>query len=246
MSATRVGITLLFLALAALAQAEGLTIQRNQARVVIAGNVSSEGHEKILLDLLEKNFTGLEHSIDLSLASNLPPRWSLTTSLTLRSLLHTDVGTAEISRDHVRFGGYTTTPSAWYAALARLGQNVSADIQIESDVTPMTSDKPLAWYCGKRFDATLDSLAIRFEAGSAELSTNTHAALDRLLELAMECPDFKVLVRASDNDSLGTSRSEATAAYLLNGGLEADRISHSRTQQVEPGSVGILARQAEQ
>ena len=110
----------------------------------------------------------------------------------------------------------------------------------------MTSDKPLAWYCSKRFDAALDSLAIRFEEGSSELSTNNHAALDRLLELAIECPEFSILIRTSENDSLGANRSDATAAYLLSGGLETDRISHSRTQQVEPGSVGILARQARQ
>jgi outer membrane protein OmpA-like peptidoglycan-associated protein len=86
----------------------------------------------------------------------------------------------------------------------------------------------------KACEARLQSLVkdIMFDVASAELSSLSFAALDRLAETAKSCPDMRIEVRgyasaegsAVTNQTLSIKRAKSVVTYLVRAGVDASQL----------------------
>lgn len=86
--------------------------------------------------------------------------------------------------------------------------------------------------CRRLFDA-IDEPAITFGLQGHELRPSAHAALDRIINFARNCPHGTIVI-IGHSDSIGDEafnirislrRAQAVADYLQQGGVRADRIA---------------------
>lgn len=222
-----------------LAAASGMTIKRNQARISVAGVVSSSGHETILMETLQRDFPGLTHSVHFETGANLPAGWSLLTDLALRAIAFTQSGAVAMDFDSIRFSGYSGRPEKWHAALSRVERHAPVGAVLESEVSVITPVRSLAALCRQQFDAALRSTRIRFASGSTGLNSNDFAALDGLLELAVDCPSSRIWIRGASKSPFGSDRAQAVASYLSGHGLRVTRVSAGVADSVPAQAVYV-------
>jgi len=237
----RFRITLLGLLLPLGAAAADFSADRSVTMVSVAGDVSSDAHEAILRNTLDRSFPGLQTRLVTSRKTDLPSRWSLVTDLSLRALEQLRSGSVKITGTTVEFRGLSTAPDAWYAALGLLERNLPTQMELVSEVTVMAAARPMSAICRDLFDAALRETRLGFANGSATLGRSSHAALDRILELATDCPRARIHVRAANDENFGRQRAEAVAAYLENHGLPAARLTVGVTDSVPPRRVYLSA-----
>ncbi len=95
--------------------------------------------------------------------------------------------------------------------------------------------------CRKIFDA-IDEPAITFGLQGHELRPSAHAALDRIVNFARNCPHGTIVI-IGHSDSIGDAafnihisrrRAQSVADYLQQGGVRADRIRVEGRGSSEP------------
>jgi len=96
--------------------------------------------------------------------------------------------------------------------------------------------------CQPAFDGLLAKGRILFDTGSADLSKESLALLDHLIEVAQRCRDASIEV-AGHTDSAGAPaqnldlsrrRAEAVTAYMSESGIDMSRISAAGYGQTKP------------
>ena len=106
----------------------------------------------------------------------------------------------------------------------------AASVAIDAETVDDTADT--RELCRRLFDA-IDEPAITFGLQGHELRPSAHAALDRIINFARNCPDGTIVV-TGHSDSIGDEafnihislrRAQAVADYLQQGGVQADRIA---------------------
>lgn len=205
--------------------AADMTIERNQARISATAIVTSEAHAEILRNTLEREFPALEHVSSFEVGRDMPVAWSLYTDLVLQALAHTQSARVSIEHDKMIIIGVTSTPDQWRAALARAGRYQPPQLAVQSEVTELGAAKPLVDICREQFDRATREARIVFSSGSTTLNSNSYASLDRLLELASDCPSAHFHIRGATDSPFGLERARAVASYLSGHGLVSSRIS---------------------
>lgn len=87
--------------------------------------------------------------------------------------------------------------------------------------------------CEKLLGAAVAEGSINFKRADAALDSKSKPTLDRLVEIANECPTFKISIEGHTdsegiperNDPLSERRAQAVVDYLVDAGVEADRLS---------------------
>jgi outer membrane protein OmpA-like peptidoglycan-associated protein len=123
----------------------------------------------------------------------------------------------------------TSAGGDWPATIWAYPVNVTVP-----EVGGIRFDADPAGACQKAFDAVLAANPIRFDAGSAVLSRENGAALDKLLTVSHLCPSGLILgVRGhgdmetgpdADN-ALGKARADAIVTFMLAAGFDPARMS---------------------
>ncbi|MDX1518144.1 MAG: OmpA family protein [Woeseiaceae bacterium] len=94
----------------------------------------------------------------------------------------------------------------------------------------------------QRIFAAIDEPAITFGLQGHELRPSAHAALDRIINFARNCPDGTIVI-VGHSDSIGDERfnihisrqrAQSVADYLLRGGVPANRIAVESRGSSEP------------
>ena len=139
--------------------------------------------------------------------------------------------------------GEATSTQAYEAAIAA-ARNLPAGFRIGGahvDVAPPGPAIAPA-QCQPLFNGLLDKGKILFETGSANLSKESLAVLDHLVDLAGRCRDADIEV-AGHTDSVGSPdsnlelsrrRAAAVVAYLDDAGIETTRIASQGYGQTKP------------
>jgi outer membrane protein OmpA-like peptidoglycan-associated protein len=142
-----------------------------------------------------------------------------------------DSGGADVYASAIRVRGVTADRTAWEAALDRLRGTLPAGLVLDTDVHVVDSPKPTALLCRELFAASTRQ-PIRFQQSGATIRTSSHAALDRLVEFAADCPGTAIRI-TGHSDSMGDPafnldlserRARSVADYLVERGVDRDRL----------------------
>ncbi len=205
----------------------------DSAKIWLHGDVSSVAHEAILRQTVLHAFPDREQVFDLSVRSALPPGWALLSEMTLRALVYSASGTAKIDLDGVRILAVTTDARRSASAAARITKSLLSGMQLHQQFEEIPESDRFSTQCDELFRKTADAHRIEFAQGGSEIGTASMAALDRLVQIAADCPDTTVEiagyldVRASNADhaALGQARAIAVAAYFAARGIDSGRLS---------------------
>ena len=103
--------------------------------------------------------------------------------------------------------------------------------------------EPLPEYtCQQDFDALLNKKKINFSTNSANIDLSSHGLLNELTDVAKQCPEAKIEIGGHTDASGGNeynlllSQARATAVmdYLINNGIDADRLSAIGYGETQP------------
>ena len=110
-----------------------------------------------------------------------------------------------------------------------------------SEIVPVQAPAP-AYDCQINFDTVLSSGAILFRTNRADLAPQSHALLDELAAVSLQCADAQIeigghtdsLGKASYNMNLSQQRAEAVLRYLQAASVSADNLSAVGYGETQP------------
>ena len=96
--------------------------------------------------------------------------------------------------------------------------------------------------CADRFATMSQSNSINFGIGSARLTEDSNAVLDSILDVFNRCPDLAIEVGGHtdtdgsrpDNQALSEARAQAVRSYLVDAGVDAERITAVGFGEIQP------------
>lgn len=178
---------------------------------------------------------GSEKIIDnLKASIGAPAGFSAAVTTALGALSRLSTGTLVVSDREVRLTGDALYDAAAGQIRAGLARDLPQGWQSKAEVSVKPSAAPVdASVCQQLFDQNLSKGRIRFETSSAAINADSAGLLDRLVEIAMRCPNSRIEIaghtdgdgEAGFNQTLSEKRALAVENYLVQAGLAADRFS---------------------
>jgi len=210
-----------------------LTIDVRATDVEISGVVSSVAHEAILHQTVLNLFPGKTAHYDLETRPALPAGWALITDLVLRALADTRSATAAVDETAITIRGITASRESWVKAAARIERNLLPGMRFRHQVQEIGSPGSMNRQCIELFRTALRGRKLEFRREDATLRSSQHALLDELIQIAADCPHSTVRISGHTdgtgdevaNRQLSQARADAVAAYMVAGGIAAERIT---------------------
>ena len=224
--------------------ATGLSITRNQSRLIIQGYVSSTAHEALLRQTAARYFPGIELEIDVQRHSSMPPGWSLVTDTTLHAMADTHSSRALIDAQHIGIRSVVTDTVAWSSSVDRINKSLLNGMRLDLNVVPVEKSAQFSHLCENLFTKALHNRNVEFRESSAKLRTNALSLLDEIAEIATDCPTVSITVTGhtdstgneSTNRALSKARAKSVVTYLIERGIEPQRLTTNGV-----GSAGAIA-----
>ncbi len=222
----------------------GLSITRNNSRLIIQGYVSSTAHEALLRQTAARYFPGIELEIDVQRHAPMPPGWSLVTDTTLHAMADTHSSSAFIDEHHIGIGGIVTDTAAWSLSADRINISLLNGMRLYLNVVPVEKSAQFSRLCENLFARALHNRNVDFRESSARLRTNALSLLDEIAEIATDCPTASITVTGhtdstgneSTNRALSEARAMSVVTYLIERGIEPHRLTTNGV-----GSAGAIA-----
>lgn len=209
-----------------------IKIEYGKSGLAITGDSSSVAHEAILRQTALNLFPQAKHQFELRQRRVMPPGWALLTELTLRAVAQTYSSTATIDVSKVTVRGITTQKTEWDKAAAKLEKNLPEGTVFQQEVIELRPGATLESQCSALIDSALQGRKIEFPRDSDQLSSNAYAVLDELIQIVADCPAAIVAITGhtdasgdeSANQQLSEARANSVMAYMIAGGISADRL----------------------
>ncbi len=222
----------------------GLSITRSKSRLIIQGHVSSTAHEALLRQTAARRFPGAGLEIDVQQHSPMPPGWSLVTDAILHAMADTHSSNAFIDERHIGIHGIVTNTIAWSLSVDRMNKSLLNGMQLELNVVPVENSARFRRLCENLITKALHNRHVEFRESSAKLRTNALSLLDEIVEIATDCPTVSITVTGhtdntgneSTNRELSTARAKTVVTYLIERGIEPQRLTANGA-----GSAGPIA-----
>ncbi len=123
----------------------------------------------------------------------------------------------------------------------RPGSSLPVSAEVSAQVGVDAGSSIVIQHCNTNFEQILGSASIRFESGSASIDTASDELLDRLAEVARNCPGQLNVEGHTDsqgdadlNQALSLARATAVRDALAGRGIEADRITSTGFGESQP------------
>ncbi len=216
------------------------------------------GHFKYLV-LAVVALTGLIGASPLDRAAQLPPITSLAVALhgseinaqgyaepilrgrviELVATMH--AGIANLSENSLQISGVASTNSGFPAALSAVRDGLPGHVSTDVDVFVIDSEIAVRGICERMF-AAVAIVPAQFDETGIRMRSASQPALDRVVDYAEDCiePDIE-LVGHSDasgpeelNRALSLQRAQAVADYLVERGVDSERLVLSAAGSAEP------------
>jgi OOP family OmpA-OmpF porin len=162
----------------------------------------------------------------------------------LAALSRLSTGTLVVSDREVKLSGDALYDAAAAQIRAGLGKEFPQGFQYKADISVKPASAPVdASVCQQLFSELLGKGNIRFEPARATIDPDSRGLLDRLVEIAMRCPNANIEVAGhtdadgqdAANLTLSEKRAQAVVDYLEKAGLPASRftaLGYGSTQPV--------------
>ena len=209
-----------------------IKIEYGKSGLVITGDSSSVAHEAILRQIALNLFPQAKHQFELQQRRVMPPGWALLTELTLRAVAQTYSSTATIDDSKVAVRGITMQKTEWDKAAAKLEKNLPQGTVFQQEIIELRSGATLESQCSALFNSALQGRKIEFPRDSDQLSSNAYSVLDELIQIVADCPAAIIAITGhtdasgneSSNQQLSEARANSVMAYMIAGGISAERL----------------------
>ena len=202
----------------------------------------SASHADVLSRLVAEHFP--DRTIDASLepAPVADIDWQVLTLSAVFVLAETSAGRLVLAPDSLELSGIVAgrtdlLETRINRVASAAGTRFSSQVSLHDLDRSMSADRA----CARMFRA-LGTSDIRFQFGTSELRTSAHAALDRYVEYALDCPESQLSISGHTDSSgdealnlyLSEQRAQAVREYLLAAGVDADRVKAAGKGSAEP------------
>lgn len=200
-------------------------------RLHLAGHTVSEKHETDLLSVAASSFPDATISHAFEPLGIVPDHWSDTTLQVLYVLEETQSASAVLSVNTLQLRSVASGDIAWENRLRALLEVLPSSIRVDNDALLVTAGIQRGPVCDRAF-AGFDAGPINFEESTAIFRSSAYPRLDRIAELASFCSGASITVTGhtdasgseSSNLRLSLKRSDAVRDYLIQQGVELDRL----------------------
>jgi OmpA-OmpF porin, OOP family len=211
--------------------------------LTLTGYVQDEQAHREILAAVRRQFFDATVIDKLGYRQGAPQEFVAAVATLLEQLSRLASGTGAVSDTKVSLKGealYAKAASEIPAALAGgvpRGYAVVATLGVEPQAARVE-----AAACQPLLAPILDRGSILFDLGEATIQTDSAAALDHLVAIAMRCPDAHIEVSgptdpvsdAQANIELSKRRAQAVANYLVEAGIDSGRLEAVGDAEVRP------------
>ena len=217
-------------------------IEYGKSGLAITGDSSSVAHEAILRQTALNLFPQAKPQFELRQRRVMPPGWALLTELTLRAVAHTYSSTAIVENAKVTVRGITMQKTEWDKAAAKLEKNLPEGTVLQQEIIELRPGATLESQCSALFHSALQGRGIEFPRDSDRLSSNAYSMLDELIQIVADCPAAIIAITGhtdasgneSGNQQLSEARANSVMAYMIAGGISADRLQATGAGSATP------------
>ncbi len=207
-----------------------LSMVRTMDGVVLQGLVPDATARGELREAARRHF-GDDVSDELELAAGAPGDWLDVAKDSLHYLEALEKGSIELRNTRLRIKGVAVDEDVRKQIEDAVANQTPVTYTARAAIT--ISPETILRRCQERMNSLLEEEQIQFAAGSANISPESYPLLDDLAAVANSCSDAHLLISghtdstgsAEANQALSRMRAESVAAYLIEVGLEADRLS---------------------
>ena len=160
-----------------------------------------------------------------------PEGWDAAVVAVIEGLGMLDQGDAKIVNQEITITGETSDPTAKEQIERLLASNAPGfTYQVQLDVKPELSQAAIN--CQQQFSQLLAEAKIKFDTGKATIKQESYDLLNRLAEVANQCPNTRLEIAGHTDASghpafnryLSQSRAEAVRQYLIQQGVDSGRL----------------------
>lgn len=214
--------------------------------LTMSGYVPDNNVHAVLAATAGRKFANEKIIDNLKASIGAPSGFSAAVTSALTALSRLSTGTLVVSDREVRLSG----DALFEVAASQIRTGLAQQLPQGWTAKPEVSVKPAAspvdpTVCQQLFTQNLTKGRIRFEPSSASINVDSAGLLDRLIEIAMRCPNATVdIIGHTDGDgdpafnqTLSEKRALAVRDYLVRSGLPAERFTTQGYGSSQPIAV---------
>jgi outer membrane protein OmpA-like peptidoglycan-associated protein len=193
-------------------------------------SVSPE-HEEAILQVLREQFDGIKTRVEFTSALPVGSDWPAISAQLLLLVAATDSAQASIQNGMVKVRGTSADMKNFNQRLKTLREALPESMTLDADVLAVTPVVATAELCAMSF-AAIASQTIHFPQTSTRVRDSAIPILDRLIEFAYDCQNATIAIIGhtdatgdeSWNKQVSLARAQAAADYVIENGIEPDRL----------------------
>jgi Outer membrane protein and related peptidoglycan-associated (lipo)proteins len=207
-------------------------------RIELSGYLPAEADRAVILDEIRRRIGDVPITDTAKWAGGAPEGFERAVSVALAALGRFEKGSVKLEGQVLIIDGFAFAPDA-DKKIAELADTLPAGFSARSNVSllPDPASTPDFHLDSSACQTLLDQLAarntIRFETGKAQISEDSFGYLDRIGYAVRRCANEKLEIgghtdaqgEEAANQALSVARAEAVAAYLVQAGVEAERLT---------------------
>jgi OOP family OmpA-OmpF porin len=207
----------------------------------LSGHTISTVHEANLLDVAAAAFPDQRLVTDFKPLGLVPRYWEDTTLQVLYSLARTTSAQATLTRDYLSIRGVAIDAIGWHSRYEALRNSLPDVIEVSANTIIVDTDIDPTLACNRSF-TTFVGGRINFAESGAVFLSSAYPRLARIAALADACRDSVVSITGhtdntgaeSWNRQLSRERAQAVADYLVDSGIDRDRLQIVASGSSEP------------
>ena len=207
-------------------------IERRRGQLLLSGHTASLRHEQDLLQVAKSSYPLHPIVTDFEPLGIVPDYWADMTLQILYLLAETSYADATILVGQFTIRSVIVDALGWQNRLDAVRKALPANVAVDTDALLIDRKVSVSEVCAEAF-AAFDSGPINFEESSAEFRSSAYPRLDRVIAIANACGVAQISITGHTdssgstvwNERLSLRRAAAVGDYLVNGGIERDRLN---------------------
>jgi OOP family OmpA-OmpF porin len=209
-------------------------VESGPAQVTLVGYAPSDKDKQMILDAAHRKFGSVEIVDKLGFASGAPASFVAAATGAFGAVARLAGGRAEIVDNSLSIEGGAYYPAAADEIASTAADGLPEGFAATTSITLLQTGQPLPpQRCRDLLQNELQKGRIEFSGNKADIAADSLGLLDRVAAVFARCPAVKVEVGAhsdsdgstSKNRDLTQARAEAIVDYLVDAGVERERLN---------------------